>query len=149
MYIAPEILMNSGHGKPVDWWCLGILIYEMHAGIDPFSDEDPMAIYKKVLKWKYKFPSDFDKLVKSLVKKLLVLDPTERYGWMKNGVMDIKSHKWFCGDWDWEELANRAVKPSFIPEVSSKADTSNFAEYPDSPTPAEPVPEDEDPFLGW
>ena len=62
-YLAPEILLNKGHGKPVDWWCLGILIYEMIAGtfccdlivfyknlfknkgIDPFNDEDPMAIY--------------------------------------------------------------------------------------------------------
>jgi len=44
-YLAPEILLNKGHGKPVDWWTLGILIYEMLAGIDPFNDEDPMAIY--------------------------------------------------------------------------------------------------------
>ena len=44
-YLAPEILLNKGHGKPVDWWTLGIIIYEMIAGIDPFTDEDPMAIY--------------------------------------------------------------------------------------------------------
>jgi serine/threonine protein kinase len=44
-YLAPEVLLNKGHGKAVDWWCLGILIYEMNAGIDPFNDEDPMAIY--------------------------------------------------------------------------------------------------------
>jgi len=44
-YLAPEILLNKGHGKAVDWWCLGILIYEMNAGIDPFTDEDPMGIY--------------------------------------------------------------------------------------------------------
>lgn len=44
-YLAPEILLNKGHGKPVDWWTLGIIIYEMLASIDPFSDEDPMAIY--------------------------------------------------------------------------------------------------------
>jgi serine/threonine protein kinase len=44
-YLAPEILLNKGHGKPVDYWTLGILTYEMIAGIDPFTDEDPMAIY--------------------------------------------------------------------------------------------------------
>ena len=60
-YLAPEILLNKGHSKPVDWWTLGILIYEMNAGIDPFSDEDPMAIYQKILKGKIKFPRDFDK----------------------------------------------------------------------------------------
>ena len=45
----------------MDWWTLGILIYEMNAGIDPFSDEDPMAIYQKILKGKIKFPKSFDK----------------------------------------------------------------------------------------
>ena len=44
-YLAPEILLNKGHGKAVDWWCLGVLVYEMNAGIDPFTDEDPMGIY--------------------------------------------------------------------------------------------------------
>ena len=96
-YLAPEILLNKGHGKPVDWWCLGILIYEMLAGkikiiiisikigIDPFNDEDPMAIYQKILKGKVKFPRDFDKNAKSLVKHLLVADLTKRYGNLKGG----------------------------------------------------------------
>lgn len=44
-YLAPEVLLNKGHGKPVDWWTLGILTYEMIAGIDPFNDADPMMIY--------------------------------------------------------------------------------------------------------
>ena len=60
-YLAPEVLLNKGHGKPVDWWTLGILTYEMIAGIDPFNDDDPMAIYQKILKGKIKFPRDFHK----------------------------------------------------------------------------------------
>jgi len=44
-YLAPEIILNKGHGKPVDWWTTGILLYEMIAGIDPFSDDDPMMVY--------------------------------------------------------------------------------------------------------
>jgi len=44
-YLAPEVLLNKGHGKPVDWWTLGILIYEMIAGIDPFNDDDTLAVY--------------------------------------------------------------------------------------------------------
>jgi serine/threonine protein kinase len=50
-----------GHGKPVDWWALGILIYEMITGIDPFSADDPMNIYQNILKCKPKFGKDFDK----------------------------------------------------------------------------------------
>jgi serine/threonine protein kinase len=60
-YLAPEMLLNKGHGKPVDWWTFGILLYEMLAGIDPFSDEDPMNIYQKILKGKVHFPKTFDK----------------------------------------------------------------------------------------
>ena len=60
-YLAPEVLLNKGHGKPVDWWTMGILTYEMLAGIDPFNDDDPMAIYQKILKGKIKFPRDFHK----------------------------------------------------------------------------------------
>jgi protein kinase A len=59
-YIAPEILLNQGHGKPVDWWCLGILVYEMLAGFPPFQDEDPMNIYRKIINTKPKYPDGFD-----------------------------------------------------------------------------------------
>ena len=84
-YLAPEIILNKGHGKPVDWWTLGVLIYEMHAGIDPFNDEDPMGIYKNILRGKISFPSTFDKDAKSLVKHLLVADLSKRYGNLKDG----------------------------------------------------------------
>lgn len=60
----------QGHGKPVDWWCLGILVYEMLAGIDPFNDEDPMAIYQKILKGKVKFPRNFDKFLQYIFQEM-------------------------------------------------------------------------------
>jgi serine/threonine protein kinase len=84
-YIAPEVILNQGHGKAVDWWTLGVLIYEMHAGIDPFNDEDPMGIYRNILKGKISFTSSFDKDAKSLVKHLLVADLSKRYGNLKEG----------------------------------------------------------------
>lgn len=88
-YIAPEVILNQGHGKAVDWWTLGVLIYEMHAGIDPFNDEDPMGIYKNILRGKISFPSTFDKDAKSLVKHLLVADLSKRYGNLKDGTYYI------------------------------------------------------------
>ena len=69
-YLAPEMLLNKGkhtitvkkgHGKPVDWWTFGILLYELIAGIDPFSDDDPLIIYQKILKGKVRFPRSFDR----------------------------------------------------------------------------------------
>lgn len=60
-YLAPEIILNHGHNQSVDWWCLGIIIYEMLIGQTPFTDEDPLQIYEKIIKGKMKFPKDFDK----------------------------------------------------------------------------------------
>ena len=60
-YIAPEILLNTGHGKPADWWTLGVFIYEMIAGIDPFNSEDPMKTYENIVRCKVAFPAEFDK----------------------------------------------------------------------------------------
>ena len=147
-YLAPEILLNKGHGKPVDWWTLGIIIYEMLAGIDPFSDEDPMSIYQKILKGKVKFPRNFDKNAKSLVKHILVADLTKRYGNLKNGVNDIKNHRWFAG-LDWTRVISKSIEMPYRPPVKSASDTSNFPRYPDSTTLSPPIKQSDDPFLNW
>jgi len=68
-YIAPEVLLNKGHGKGVDWWTLGILIFEMLAGQPPFVDDDPMGIYQQILAGKISFPRYFDRNAKGLIKK--------------------------------------------------------------------------------
>ena len=147
-YLAPEILLNKGHGKPVDWWTLGIIIYEMLSGIDTFSDDDPMSIYQKILKGKIKFPRNFDKNAKSIVKHLLIADLTKRYGNLKNGVNDIKNHRWFAG-LDWQRLAQKGIDMPYKPNVKNAGDTSNFPHYPESATLSPPIKHSEDPFLNW
>ena len=77
-YLAPEILQSKGHGKAVEWWALGILIYEMLAGCPPFSDENPFVIYEKILAGEIVWPQQVDGLAKDLVKKLLEQDRTKR-----------------------------------------------------------------------
>lgn len=147
-YLAPEMLLNKGHGKPVDWWCFGILLYEMLAGIDPFSDDDPMLIYQKILKGKVKFPRSFDKNAKSLVKHMLQADLSKRYGNLKNGVNDIKGHRFFNG-LNWTKLLNKELKAPYIPEVKGAGDTSCFTQYPDSDTQSPAIKPADDPFLDW
>jgi protein kinase A len=147
-YLAPEILLNKGHGKPVDWWTFGVLLYEMIAGIDPFNDEDPMLIYQKILKGKLKFPSSFDSNAKSLVKHLLESDLSKRYGNLKGGVSDIKNHRFFK-NMDWNALLTRTIKPSYLPKVINSADVSNFSYYPDSPKSSPAIKPSDDPFLEW
>jgi len=147
-YIAPEVLLNKGHGKPVDWWTLGILIYEMIVGYPPFVDEDPMGIYQKILSGKIVFPKMFDKSAKELVKKLLTADLGKRYGNLKNGVGDIKNHKWFK-DVSWEQLLEKKLPAPFKPKVASETDTSNFEDYPDSDELPPVVNPAQDPFANW
>ncbi|OWZ24022.1 CAMP-dependent protein kinase catalytic subunit [Phytophthora megakarya] len=145
-YIAPEVLLNKGHGKGVDWWTLGILLYEMLAGQPPFCDDDPMGIYQQILSGKLNFPRFFDRNAKGLIKRMLTADLTKRYGCLKNGVEDIKKHKFFAGI-NWEDLLARKGAAPIIPRVGTANDTSNFDPYPDSMEDAiVPVYNGKDPF---
>lgn len=149
-YIAPEVLLNKGHGKGVDWWTLGILIYEMLAGEPPFVDEDPMCIYQQVLSSKVCFPRGFDKSAKSLVKKLLISDLTKRYGCLKAGVHDIKKSKLFIS-MDFQKLLNKGIDAPIIPHLNGDDDTSNFENYEESDDEAI-IPnfnDGEDPFVDF
>jgi len=130
-YLAPEIILSKGHGKAVDWWALGILMYEMLAGYPPFYDEDPLGIYQKILEGKIKFPWHFDRHSKDLIKKLLTADLTKRLGNLKNGAEDVKKHKWFASI-SMADLAEKKVTPPIKPEVADESDTGNFEKYPDS-----------------
>lgn len=130
-YLAPEIIQSKGHGKPVDWWALGVLIFEMLAGFPPFYDENAVGIYEKILAGKIDFPKHFDPNAKDLVRKLLTADRTKRFGCLKNGADDIKEHPWFKPI-DWERCFKRKVKPPFVPQFRGPSDTSNFDKYPDS-----------------
>ena len=149
-YLAPEILLNKGHGKPVDWWTFGVLLYEMIAGIDPFNDEDTMAIYQKILKGKIKFPSSFPSNAKSLVKHILTQDLSKRYGNLKGGVDDIKNHRFFK-ELDWSALIKYKIKPLYVPKISGKGDCNNFAGYDDEEQDGDvpSIKPSEDPFIEW
>ena len=147
-YLAPEIILNKGHGKAVDWWTLGILLYEMLVGIDPFSDDDPMKTYQKILKGKINFPKTINKDAKSLIKHLLTQDTTKRFGCLKNGVKDILNHRFFEG-FDWKNFVYLSMPAPYKPEIKSDDDTSNFEKYPESDTESPSVDKKIDPFLKW
>ncbi|KAK9404112.1 cAMP-dependent protein kinase catalytic subunit beta [Crotalus adamanteus] len=127
-YLAPEIILSKGYNKAVDWWALGVLIYEMAAGYPPFFADQPIQIYEKIVSGKVRFPSHFSSDLKDLLRNLLQVDLTKRYGNLKNGVNDIKNHKWFATT-DWIAIYQRKVEAPFIPKCRGPGDTSNFDDY--------------------
>ncbi|KAM3624026.1 uncharacterized protein V6R79_018247 [Siganus canaliculatus] len=127
-YLAPEIILSKGYNKAVDWWALGVLVYEMAAGYPPFFADQPIQIYEKIVSGKVRFPSHFSSDLKDLLRNLLQVDLTKRYGNLKNGVNDIKGHKWFATT-DWIAIYQKKVEAPFVPKFKGPGDTSNFDDY--------------------
>lgn len=121
-YLAPELLLNQGYTRSVDWWTLGTLLYEMLTGLPPFYDDDHNAMYRKILQNPLKFPDFLENTdVKDLLVRLLQKDPSKRL----NDPQVIKNHPFFK-DIDWVKLLNKSYLPPFKPNVENLLDTSNF-----------------------
>merc|ERR1719412_1071465 len=129
-YLAPEIVTGQGHGKGVDWWTLGILIYEMLASFPPFFDDEPIETYRKIIKCRIKFPRYFTTEAKELIKSLLRAKATKRLGVIKGGAKNIRNHPWFNG-FSWEGLTEFTLTPPIVPTVRGADDISNFDQAED------------------
>ena len=128
-YLAPEVILNEGHDWAVDYWALGVLIYEMTAGCPPFYADDPMEVYEKILSGHVSIPSHFSRGLADLVKKLLRTFQSKRLGRTKGGTAAVMKHKWFSG-FDWDALMNKTMNVPIKPKVKSMEDMSNFDSYP-------------------
>lgn len=131
-YLAPEIILSKGYNKAVDWWALGVLIYEMAAGYPPFFADQPIQIYEKIVSGRVRFPAHFTQDLKDLLKALLQVDLTKRYGNLKNGVWDIKQSRWMQSI-DYISVYERKVEAPFIPRSRGPGDASNFDDYEEEP----------------
>uniref|UniRef100_A0A8C9SVW3 cGMP-dependent protein kinase n=1 Tax=Scleropages formosus TaxID=113540 RepID=A0A8C9SVW3_SCLFO len=143
-YVAPEIILNKGHDFSVDFWSLGILVFELLTGNPPFSGTDHMMTYTFILKGieKIEFPKKITRRPEDLIRKLCRQNPTERLGNLKNGIIDIKKHRWFNG-FNWEGLKVRKLPSPLKRQVLGPSDHRYFDSYP----PDEDVPSDE--LSGW
>jgi len=118
-YLAPEILFENGYGIEVDWWSLGVIIYEMLSGYLPFKIIRNEKITKNVYQKKIKMFSHFSNQAKDLIKKLLVVNPKKRIGFEQ-----IINHEFFK-DINWEKMELKKIEPPFIPDVNE----SNIFKY--------------------
>ncbi len=141
-YMAPELLKRKYYDEAVDWWALGILVYEVLLGDVPYDDHG--GNYEKLLRGMDKglvFPEGFNPITRDFIEALLHRNPDERLG--ANGVEEVKNHTWLRGI-DWTAIRDKSV-PSplslWIPKKSATPDTRNFDLYqlyeksgnPDSP----------------
>jgi len=137
-YLAPEVILKQGHGKPVDWWTFGCFLYEILTGVPPYYTTSKDDLFEKIKFEQPRFPSSFSPSVKDLLNRLFEKDPTKRLG--VNGAKDVKSHPWFTG-LKWEALLKKEIRPPFIPKLSGELDLSNFdPEFTD--TSIESLPQD-------
>ncbi|CAD8076208.1 unnamed protein product [Paramecium sonneborni] len=122
-YLAPEILLGSGHNKSVDWWSLGALLYEMLAGAPPFYSKDKTQMFKNRLEKPIEMKDWFSNPARSILNELLQNDPTKRLG--ANGSQEIKNHEFFR-EIDWDRLYNKQIQPPFKPKVFGHKDLRHF-----------------------
>ncbi len=107
-----------------------------------------MIIYQNILKGKVRFPKDMDREAKSIIKYFLVADPSKRLGMLKNGVENVKQHKWLSKI-DMRQLLAKKIPMTYKPTIKFPGDTSNFNQYQDSDNLPPPVKQGEDPFTDW
>ncbi len=124
-YLAPEILNRSGHGRAVDWWSLGALLYEMLTGLPPFYSSDREKLFHKIRHARLEFPLYLNTYTQDILRGLLTRDPAKRLGSGPGDASDVKSHIFFK-DIDFEKLLRREVMPPWQPNVVGSLDTSQF-----------------------
>ncbi|XP_017286840.1 microtubule-associated serine/threonine-protein kinase 3 isoform X2 [Kryptolebias marmoratus] len=123
-YIAPEVILRQGYGKPVDWWAMGIILYEFLVGCVPFFGDTPEQLFGQVVNDEIIWPEGEDALpadAQDLITRLLRQNPLERLG--TGGTTEVKMHMFFLG-LDWNGLLRQ--KAEFIPQLESEEDTSYF-----------------------
>ncbi|CZS98138.1 related to cAMP-dependent protein kinase catalytic subunit [Rhynchosporium agropyri] len=131
-YLAPEVIQSKGHTTAVDWWALGILIFEFLTGYPPFWDQNPMEIYKKIVTKEVRFPSDpvISPNAQSIIRAFCVVDRSKRLGNISGGAQRVKDHPFFEGI-NWEDVYYRKEKGPIIPPVRYPGDAQCFDLYPD------------------
>ncbi|KAK7104052.1 calcium-independent protein kinase C-like isoform X2 [Littorina saxatilis] len=127
-YIAPEILQELEYDASVDWWALGVLMYEMMAGQPPFEADNEDDLFESILHDDVLYPVWLSKEAVSILKGFMTKNPAKRLGCVKSQGAEkaIFVHSFFHQKIDWEGLEQRKVKPPFKPKIKSKVDANNF-----------------------
>uniref|UniRef100_A0AAX7SRE9 protein kinase C n=1 Tax=Astatotilapia calliptera TaxID=8154 RepID=A0AAX7SRE9_ASTCA len=126
-FLAPEVLTDSNYTRSVDWWGLGVLVYEMLVGESPFPGDDEEEVFDSIVNDDVRYPRLLSPNSASLIQKLLQKNPELRLGAGEEDALEIKRHK-FYEEMDWDALLAKKVKPPFLPAIRAPQDVSNFDE---------------------
>uniref|UniRef100_A0A8C1J4K5 protein kinase C n=1 Tax=Cyprinus carpio TaxID=7962 RepID=A0A8C1J4K5_CYPCA len=126
-FLAPEVLTDSMYTRAVDWWGLGVLIYEMLVGESPFPGDDEEEVFDSIVNDEVRYPRFMSPESVSIIQKLLQKNPEKRLGAGEQDANEVKRHRFFQGI-EWEALLAKRVKPPFLPSIKAPADVSNFDE---------------------
>uniref|UniRef100_A0AC35U9L6 Protein kinase C n=1 Tax=Rhabditophanes sp. KR3021 TaxID=114890 RepID=A0AC35U9L6_9BILA len=126
-YISPEILQEMEYGVSVDWWALGVLMYEMMAGQPPFEADNEDDLFEAILHDDVLYPVWLSKEAVSILKAFMTKNPLKRLGCVQSqgGEDAIRAHPFFR-EIDWDALEARKMKSPFKPKIKSKRDVNNF-----------------------
>ena len=124
-YLAPEVIQKKGYDKAVDWWSLGCVMYEMLTGKIPFAIKRGVKLNMSLYEQGVNYPSILTNNAKDLIKKLLVLNPSERLGSGPDGAEKVKNHPYFKGV-VWKDVLQKKIKPPFIPKLKDDTDLRYF-----------------------
>jgi serine/threonine protein kinase len=132
-YLAPEILSSKPYDRMVDWWSLGVLVYEMRYGQPPFYSVNESTMFRSILSSEPPYGNGPSVYAKAFVRKLLEKDPGQRLGSGPRGVLEIKEHPFFDGI-DWEKVLQKEIPMEWAPHMRSETDTTQFlAEFTEMP----------------
>ncbi|XP_021057572.1 RAC-alpha serine/threonine-protein kinase isoform X2 [Mus pahari] len=126
-YLAPEVLEDNDYGRAVDWWGLGVVMYEMMCGRLPFYNQDHEKLFELILMEEIRFPRTLGPEAKSLLSGLLKKDPTQRLGGGSEDAKEIMQHRFFANI-VWQDVYEKKLSPPFKPQVTSETDTRYFDE---------------------
>ncbi|XP_033081387.1 serine/threonine-protein kinase N2 isoform X6 [Trachypithecus francoisi] len=124
-FLAPEVLTETSYTRAVDWWGLGVLIYEMLVGESPFPGDDEEEVFDSIVNDEVRYPRFLSTEAISIMRRLLRRNPERRLGASEKDAEDVKKHPFFRLI-DWSALMDKKVKPPFIPTIRGREDVSNF-----------------------
>uniref|UniRef100_A0A8C4KGE6 protein kinase C n=1 Tax=Dromaius novaehollandiae TaxID=8790 RepID=A0A8C4KGE6_DRONO len=140
-FLAPEVLTDVSYTRAVDWWGLGVLIYEMLVGESPFPGDDEEEVFDSIVNDEVRYPRFLSTEALSIIRKLLRKCPERRLGAGERDAEEIKIQAFFK-EIDWDALFARKLKPPFVPTLRALTDISNFDEEFTSQKPILTPPEE-------